>query len=157
MENLFFIYILGQGNIMKKIILGAFILCGVLSADCVRNSNGTVSCSETKLMWQDDKNAKTIKKDWESAKKYCKNLKFAGYSDWRLPSIKELFSIVNHSAYSPAINSAFKNTTLLHYYWSTTSYAYYTSLVWNVNFGNGHTDYYNKLNKNAVRCVRAKN
>ena len=33
--------------------------------------------------------------DWESAVAFCDNLVFAGFDDWRLPSIRELVSITN--------------------------------------------------------------
>ncbi len=153
MENLFFIYILGQGNIMKKVILGAFILCGVLSADCVRNSNKTVSCSETKLMWQDDKNSKTIMKNLKNAIKYCRNLAFAGYSDWRLPNKKELLNIVDFTKDKPIINNAFKNTKW-GYYWSSTGSTVNSANAWSVHLGYGGIKE-NFVGKGFyVRCVR---
>ncbi len=141
-------------NIMKKSILGILILCGVLSASCIRSSDETVTCSESKLMWQDDKSAKTIQKNWSGAIEHCASLTFAGYSDWRLPNKNELLSIVDNSKYNLAINSAFKNTTS-HYYWSSTTYAGTTNNAWYVDFYYGHTNNYYKYDSKYVRCVRA--
>ncbi|MDP6935475.1 MAG: DUF1566 domain-containing protein, partial [Myxococcota bacterium] len=49
--------------------------------------------------------------DWKSALSYCQSLDWAGSQQWRLPDIKELFSIVDLGTRSPAIDSsAFPNT-----------------------------------------------
>ncbi len=139
---------------MKKSMLGILILCGVLSATCTRNSNETVSCSESKLMWQDNSETKTIEKSWSDAIEHCEDLSFAGYSDWRLPNKNELLSIVDRSKYAPAINGAFENTTS-NSYWSSTSHASSTNRAWIVYFYGGGTGNYNKGNSGYVRCVRA--
>jgi hypothetical protein len=54
------------------------------------NGDGTVTDSSTGLMWQQDEPGK---KGWNDALVYCNNLVFpstGGYSDWRLPNVKEL-------------------------------------------------------------------
>ena len=45
---------------------------------------------ETGLMWTIDDNGKDV--DWHEANEYAKQLRRAGYSDWRLPTIEELES-----------------------------------------------------------------
>ena len=49
------------------------------------HGDGTVTDMKTGLMWL--KQSNTGNMDWETAKSYCSNLVFAGYSDWRLPSM----------------------------------------------------------------------
>lgn len=49
--------------------------------------------SSYKLLWQ--KNLET-EKNWEGALSYCENLEYAGFSDWRLPSINELFTLYDY-------------------------------------------------------------
>jgi len=44
------------------------------------------------LMWQ--KNQKISTEVWVDAKKYCDNLNWGGYTDWRLPTIDELRFII---------------------------------------------------------------
>ncbi len=149
---------------MKKGILGIFVLCVALNATCTRNADETVVCDKSKLMWQDDESAKTLNKNWKEAIRYCEELSLAGYSDWRLPNINELLTIVDRSRYKPAINVAFKNISsdFYWYYWSSTPSAHSTYAdygnAWSVNFELGHTkDYHDKTDNYNVRCVRDAN
>ena len=118
----------------------------------------------TGLMWADDANVSTLTKPWvttanynagnysdtsgDTASTYCSDLTLGGYSDWRLPSVKELLFIVDNSKYSPSIDNQFQNT-ISNLYWSSTTYAS------GVDFYSGYTDYDGKDNSNYVRCVRA--
>jgi hypothetical protein len=52
----------------------------------------------TALVWVARDNGKRV--SWHKATKYCRNLRLAGYSDWRLPSIDELHGLVNLGAYA---------------------------------------------------------
>jgi len=49
----------------------------------------------TGLMWAGKDNGKDI--NWHKATKYCRDLRLAGYSDWRLPTIDELQGISDNS------------------------------------------------------------
>jgi hypothetical protein len=50
--------------------------------------NGTVSDTQTGLMWAAKDNGSNIK--WANAKSYCENYRGGGYTDWRLPTQDEL-------------------------------------------------------------------
>lgn len=45
--------------------------------------------SKLKLYWQNDK-TKAVAKTFEKAKSYCLNLNIGGFTDWRVPRVKEL-------------------------------------------------------------------
>jgi len=110
----------------------------------------------TGLIWQDNEEAKTVTKNWEDAKSYCADLSLGGDSDWRLPTIVELQSIVVDGKVNPSIDTTkFVNYTTSYDYWSSTTYASYTNLAWLVSFYYGYTSYSNKSYGNSVRCVRA--
>jgi hypothetical protein len=64
--------------------------------------------SKTGLTWQDNSAVKETKMTWQDTKSYCSELNLGGYSDWRLPNIKELQSIVDIRKYKPAIKKGFK-------------------------------------------------
>ena len=61
-----------------------------------------------RLMWQDDR--PIGKMTHSEALRYCDDLKFAGYGDWRLPTVNELLSITDDTRFEPAINEAFKTS-----------------------------------------------
>jgi hypothetical protein len=110
--------------------------------------------SKTGLTWQDNSSVKETKMTWQDAKSYCSELNLGGYSDWRLPNIKELQSIVNISRYKPAIKKGFKYVNTSDYYWSSSVYVSNTKYAWFVDFKNGYTYGYGKTGKAYVRCVR---
>ena len=59
------------------------------------NGDGTVTDRATGLMWE-QKGSKR-EKSYYSAKKHVKSLnkkKFAGHDDWRIPTIEELYSLL---------------------------------------------------------------
>ena len=63
--------------------------------DFVDNGDGTVTDRATGLMWE-QKGSKREKSHYY-AKKHVKSLnkkKFAGYDDWRIPTVEELYSLL---------------------------------------------------------------
>ncbi len=105
----------------------------------VDNGDGTISDDATGLMWSQADSAEGM--DWETALAYAQTqneANYLGYSDWRLPNVKELQSIADYSyapdaqdaAYDgPALDPLFSVTEITNeagvadypYYWSSTS------------------------------------
>ena len=56
----------------------------------------------TGLMWAGKDNGKAV--SWQKAKKYCRDWRADGYSDWRLPTTDELQEIYDKRAEAPGIN-----------------------------------------------------
>jgi len=121
-----------------------------------QRSGEVVTDRRLSLMWQDNSAAKSTKKKWKSAKNYCKNLSFRGYSDWRLPSYDELLTIVDYDRHDPAIMPSFKNVSTSGLYWSSSVYVSSTKYAWVVSFRHGHTNYRGKAYEFYVRCVRGR-
>jgi hypothetical protein len=101
--------------------------------DFVDNGDGTITDLATGLMWQQDDSGAT--QTWEEALAYAENLGLGGYQDWRLPSAKELQSILDYSRSpdttdSAAIDPLFNATSFTSeigstdwgYYWSSTTH-----------------------------------
>lgn len=123
----------------------------VTAAGFVDNDNGSVTDTETGLMWQQ---STASARTWENAISYCESLSLAGYSDWRLPDRNELQSLVDYTRYHPAIDETFFPDTESSYYWSSTTYAPNTDYAWGVNFYNGYVGSDDKSNTGYVRAVR---
>jgi len=117
------------------------------------NGSGTVTDTSTGLMWQQSSSSNEM--TWEQALAYCEGLNLGGYMDWRLPSIKELRSLVDYSRYDPAINTAYFPDAGSYGYWSSTcminkSYALDMSFYDGVEHGYNHK----KEDRIYVRAVR---
>ena len=77
------------------------------------NGDGTVTDKATGLMWMKVDSGKLKagknkdgKLNWQEALLWAENLEYAGYSDWRLPNVKELQSIVDYTRSPATTNSA---------------------------------------------------
>ena len=81
---------------------------------------------------------------------------FAGHSDWRLPNIAELQTIVERENVSPAINGTLFPNTLNNGFWSSSPYVGNSNYAWYVNFSNGlvYDGYFRDFSL-PVRLVRA--
>lgn len=125
-------------------------------ADLVDNGDGTVTDNKTGLMWQGGEGE--CCSGWLGALSFCEGSTLAGYTDWRLPNIKELESIVNTLKNDPAIDTAFFGATLSRGYWSSTVLSSNTHFGWKVNFEDGLINHYSAEEEPLVsRCVRGGN
>ena len=98
------------------------------------------------LMWQDNIDTQTVRKNRKDAKQYCRSLVFAGYDDWYLPRVKELKLIVNEV-------EKFKYMKLGHYWTSSPNLSDIVTAT-NVDFKSGQTYNSTRKGKAYVRCVR---
>jgi hypothetical protein len=122
-------------------------------------SGDVVTDNLTGLMWASKGNL-TSDKTWQEALDYCNNLNLGGYSDWRLPNVNELESLVNvatelHTAIW--LETQGFTTVQTDYYWSSTTstYAHYTDNAWKVDMYFGLVSYCcYKSNYHCVLPVR---
>ncbi|MFH2142193.1 MAG: DUF1566 domain-containing protein [Bacteroidota bacterium] len=117
--------------------------------------NGVVIDKNTDLMWMHDEPGEM---SFIDALKYCKKLDLGGYSDWRLPSMKEIATLVDLSCsdgnwFNKEIFPGVK-TKPLGFYWSSSTFA--ATFGWGVNFQFGYDGYYadKKHGKYCLRPVR---
>lgn len=166
---------------MKKLIVFLMVITAVplLGEKIYRVlSRGAILDKSTGLVWTrcplsiDNKpiydfNCKGTKKiyTWADAKNACEGLVYEGRSDWRLPTIRELQSIVffHHnptttSNFSQVVEQVFPNAvtpsdisndysafwgvycfadSCYQHYWSSTNRVGFTDLIWAINFHTG--------------------
>ncbi len=135
------------------------------------NADGTVTDRATGLTWQQAGTPEPM--TWQEALAYCDTLNIGDPGEWRLPSIRELLSLVDYDRSAPSIDAAFFPGTAASPYWSSTtaagSKAYGIETfdgAWAVNFSHGATatskssggiytyESAKKKTKQSVRCVR---
>jgi len=109
--------------------------------------------SRTGLTWQDNRFVESESVTYAQAEKLCKELRLGNHNDWRIPTIRELHSIVDYKKYDPAILDGF-SIGVSNYYWSSTQYMGDPDKVWGINFKDGVVDANGKAYDRRVRCVR---
>lgn len=119
----------------------------------VDNGDGTVTDTSTGLMWQQS-TSNTNLLPWTAALSYCEDLTLAGYTDWRLPNMKELRTIVDYKTCNPAIDTDYFPDTMLSDYWSSTTREVTPMNGWGIDFAYGQDYDYIKRDKYYVRAVR---
>lgn len=110
------------GSYFKRIPQAVLCVSGerLVRNDIWNNEDGTATDFSTGLMWQYP-SLKTTKL-WVDAIQYCEGLVLAGYSDWRLPNIRELHSISNPKIISSTDKRVYLGTYAFSTeFWSSTS------------------------------------
>ena len=91
----------------------------------VDSTGSNVLDNLTGLMWTKDALAgSATTQTWAQALSFCNDLDYGGYSDWRLPNVRELFSLTDWSRTHPALplGHPFLNTGTLETFWTSTSH-----------------------------------
>jgi hypothetical protein len=138
------------------------------SGDFTVHRNGTVTHNKTGLMWKvcsegqawsnGSCTGNVANYTWDKALQIPSTLNvsggFAGYTDWRLPNIKELQSIVEQQCYNPSIKSTIFPSTASDLYWSSSPVALPSYYAWGVLFSNGYDYSYFRHYSSLARLVR---
>ena len=91
---------------------------------------------------------------WDQALAYCEGLSWGDHSDWRLPDMYALDSIVDAGRISPAIDTDAFPETPRGLFWSSSSYADDSSYGRSISFGSSKVGSVYKTNVCFIRCVR---
>ena len=125
------------------------------TARFVDNGDGTITDTRLGLMWSKDTLCKE-EVDHAGAEKLCTDLQLAGHTDWRLPTVDELFALADRTRHSPAINTDAFPDTKSDWYWTSTINAWSSVYAWFVLFGYGSAGNLRRgLSLAFVRAVRA--
>lgn len=140
---------------MKSLIVVATMLalCGNVQAyDLVNNNDGTTHDNETGLTWMTAPVHPQIY--WDDAKAYCESLELGGYSDWRLPTMTELNSILDGNNKPMNIATGLINDT---YKWNWSSEERIGTRAWALGFydDSGWISWDKWIGNGVCRCVRS--
>jgi len=126
------------------------------------NGNGTVTDNLTKLIWTKNANIFAVRM-WAQAVIDANNLQH-GYGglldgsklgDWRLPTIRELLSLVDYGRLNPALPADYPFSWVQSsYYWSSTTHQNFPGDARMVYFADGSDALSDKTKYNYVWCVR---
>lgn len=129
----------------------------------VNNGNGTVTDTVTRLVWKrcseglsgnSCETGTAAAFTWPEALSAAASSTFASNSDWRLPTVQELDSIIEYKCTMPAINADIFPATRISNYWSVTPFAGYPGGSWNINFNDGSHESCSRNWSLSVRLVR---
>lgn len=134
---------------MKRTILLIFLH----TLAYANEQNGSFIDSAHHLEWQDSVDVEREEK-WVMSKSYCKSLRLLGYNDWRLPTIKELQSIIE-IVQTPKQNEKFQYGTSSAY-WTSEEYKEDKLNAWAIYMHTGHLFWNDKCDTASIRCVRDK-
>ena len=160
-----------------------FDMSGCSAVRFVDNRDGTITDFQTRLMWEKKDDAgglhdKDLFLTWPSAlSDWLPELNgrtndpgtqagFAGYTDWRIPTIVELQTLIDVKHTAPAVDPVFNtectsgcsvtscSCTAAFAYWSSSTFANGPSSAWIVAFFNGYENNDEKGLLDHVRAVR---
>ena len=117
-----------------------------MTSAIIDNGDETFTDTSTGLMWQtnDDGNARTK----DEAIAYCRGLRVAGFTDWRLPTLQEFQALTQSTKGNQLGIIAHFSLSVSDVYWTNT-----TGPQGNVSYIADGTTMFN-TNKYPVRAVR---
>jgi len=125
--------------------------------------DGTVTDNLTGLMWTKNAHLPASAKTWQEALNYIAGMNGGagtfGYTDWRLPHIRELHSLIDFGEDVPALPQGhpFMNVQMdlqFDYYWSATTYESYSGGAWVVRMFDGYLNGHYKTSSYFLWPVR---
>jgi hypothetical protein len=117
-------------------------------------NHAAVIDQRSQLMWTTIETARLIHQAAQAHVDKLNAERYLGFADWRLPTVQELFGLVDHTRSSPAIDTdAFPHCKSL-WYWTDTPCAWSSGHAWFVNFSLGYVGYGGRDYLAFVRAVR---
>jgi hypothetical protein len=155
----------GKGSRTQRIVAGLVVLAGLSVLMIARrsaanapaghftvNGDGTVTDNMTKLVWQRTVPSSTY--TWADAGTYCASGTGLPGSGWRLPTYRELQTIVDDSQTNPSIDSTAFPSTPVGRYWTASPCLGVNDAAWAIYTYYGGPGIDAMSNMDYVRCVR---
>ena len=143
------------------------LLANTPDAQFTIGNNGTVTDNKTGLMWKRCSEGQAWDGStctgsaaiytWQAALQQGQPSGFAGFTDWRVPNIKELRSIVELQCVDPSVNLNIFPATPFEVFWSSSTYAESSgnAWAWVIYFDYGYGNVGIKNSGYHVRLVRS--
>ena len=112
------------------------------------NGDTIVTDVRTGLQWTKER----FSQNWQGALNYCENLNYGGCSDWRLPNIFEMKSLINKDAKQPA--SEFPDFPSGDWIWTSTTNVDEPDKAWYVFSAVISVSSFSKTTSRTFYCVR---
>lgn len=101
--------------------------------------NEVVLDTQTGLIWTKNASISDFPMTWNEALTFIKDLNHSelyGYSNWKLPNRKELFSLMSHETINPSLPTRHPFINIFTgYYWTSTSCARLPNQAWYIHLG----------------------
>ena len=113
-----------------------------------KRKDGSIVDHKNEIVWEPlgDKPRRNLKLAFEEAGEYCES------KNMRLPTLDELYSIVNYNYIKPAVNKDIFGAMQLKYYWSDDEFGDNDAYV--VGFSVGSVATSDRGNRSYFRCVK---
>lgn len=103
------------------------------------HQNGLILDQHTGLMWSQNASLSEFPLSWDEAFAFIRTLnqsKFNGYTDWKLPNRRELFSLLSHTTINPSLPDDHPFIDVFPgYYWTSTSCIRLPDQAWYIHLG----------------------
>ena len=159
---------LGAGPALAETCYPESIPASTPDSQLQDNGDGTITDTKTGLIWKrclegqsgsDCASGSAEAFTWQQALQRAQTVNsgggFAGASVWRVPTIKELRSLVEQQCADPAINLTRFPNPGSDFVWSSSAVAGVTNDAWGVGFSYGGTSWSNKDDGGQLRLVRS--
>ena len=168
---IFLLFSLMVGTVQAQTCQPASIPASTPDSQLQDNGDGTITARKTGLMWKqcvegqsgsDCASGSAEGFTWQQALQRAQMVNsgggFAGFSDWRVPNIKELSSLVEPQCQELAINLTRFPDTGNDQVWSSSAVAGNTGRAWGVDFRYGSPNWFLKdYGYPQLRLVRSVN
>ncbi len=141
---------------MKKIypiliLIALFLISGCKNSSKNEENLKSITIKTTALNTTQEWQPNPVIKNYSEAKQYCQNLILNNKDDWRLPTPKEFFALLENNR---SIDSYFPQNSKIKEFYTDTPTQFDKDQIWKVSTWSNTLSYTHKDNKLGVRCVR---